>query len=359
MRRCSCLGTTGPRTYTRDGFPYPTDTPAFHATTALSAVLREGLKPRRDVKIHATGGGTDLAISLTLDQRVAEAICVGLNVLSHAARYEITIREVCERVKDICPKGMTKALKHVTEEEHAPATMKSIDMLDAGYRYWQKYWPNTQPLPGAIQMHPNNDRDWWVPAANHESDYIRKHTNNEPFAQFYKTLLHFGEAANECYNPLFFLTSMEALAKVKPSQIGFVETRVNIPRICLDGFLAWKLGYLSKDAARSFERFLQDDSYKCSSGVEDNAEHPEEHHTSHKMYLQPYHMENWEVIDEGERLPNQTMPYLSSMAEIRVYDPKAITIVGSATMNEIYDARGEMLVYPYFEAAAPNLAEKL
>lgn len=346
--------------FNRNGFPWPENTICYHATTALSKILKGGFKTRSEVGIHATGGGTDLAISLTLTHEIADAICIGLDVLRRGAQGTYTARQLYEDVKRICPTGAQKGLKHVTEEEYAPAVPESLDMIDQGFhgRYFSmttidELSPNAIPIRTSTIGKKTFVNTAWVPIAELQDSY---YTYGDGFARLYKGILHFGESTEECYNPLFISTSMADMAKLDPTEIGVLVTRVRIPRICLDPYSAWKAGYLSKGEASMWERFIGDELHKCARDVEDNAKHSGRYEKS-KMYMQPYKMGEWDVVDEGDRMPGDTIIYHSAMNELRVFAPKRIEILDYYTLADIQQYI-RTPVHPWFKTETPRFCEQ-
>lgn len=344
--------------FNRDGFPWPESIICYHATTALSKILKGGFKPRSEVGIQATGGGTDLAISLTLTHEIADAICIGLDVLRRGAQGTYTARQLYEDVKRICPNGAREGLRYTTEEEHAPATPASLNMIDQGFRGKSFSGILIGELPSdAIPIHTVTvgEREFartfvhtaWVPI---DKDYL-----GESFARLYKGILTFGDSAKECYDPYFAITHMLDMAKLDPADIGVFVTRVHIPRVCLGPHSAWKSGYLSKDEAARFQSFLDSEHHYCATELEYNAQRKER--SKHKMYAQPYKMGEWDVVDEGDRMPEDTMTYLYAMNELRVFAPKRIEILDYYTLADI-QRYIRTPVHPWFKTETPRFCEQ-
>lgn len=110
------------------GLPWPRGTVAYHATTALSAVMDEGLKTRAEIGRHATGMGPESAISFTLDPRVAYAICIGLRALARGTKGKLLLGDAIIQARKLGPKGLKTAL------EQAPRrTAEEVERRDDGW----------------------------------------------------------------------------------------------------------------------------------------------------------------------------------------------------------------------------------
>lgn len=93
------------------GLPWPRGTVVYHATTALSSVMEQGLKTRAEIGRHATGMGPESAISFTLDPRVAYAICIGLRALAKGVQGKLLLGDAVIQARKLAPRGLDTTLK--------------------------------------------------------------------------------------------------------------------------------------------------------------------------------------------------------------------------------------------------------
>lgn len=110
------------------GLPWPRGTVAYHATTALSAVMDEGLKTRAEIGRHATGMGPESAISFTLDPRVAYAICIGLRALARGTKGKLLLGDAIIQARKLGPNGLTRALDQAPKR-----TADEVELRDEGW----------------------------------------------------------------------------------------------------------------------------------------------------------------------------------------------------------------------------------
>lgn len=110
------------------GLPWPKGTVVYHATTALSAVMEQGLKTRAEIGRHATGMGPESAISFTLDPRVAYSICIGLRALARGTKGKLLLGDAIIQARKLGPRGLTVAL-----EQTPKLTPKEIELRDHGW----------------------------------------------------------------------------------------------------------------------------------------------------------------------------------------------------------------------------------
>jgi len=353
-----------PLTITRDGWPWPEEVPLYHATTALPTVLREGFKTRAEVGASALGGGPSHAVSLTYDPRIAESIALGLRVLRLGARREMSLRELLDAAQIEIPNAMPAVRKYL---ETDGITDRTIDLYDRGYVH-ESASPGGfggAPLPqGAIgerrDFMGRKDQwaSWWILGPRAREEWaVRGYAGNEPFYKVYQAILSFGESTKECFNPLFFGTDLAPLAKLRESDIGVLTVRARVPRICLDAKGTVELGYLGPKEAKYWGQWIAEEfGYRCAQDVDAIASRGKPWGEGipslrASWYAPKETLGAWTVIDEGERRPADTMAYLSSLAEIRVYDPRRIAVDGGDTIADLAQhARrwGHRLTYPYF-----------
>ncbi|MAG24181.1 hypothetical protein CMI47_01250 [Candidatus Pacearchaeota archaeon] len=320
-------------TITNAGWPWPTDYPLYHATTGLQSILGDRFRVRRQGLSHATGGGTDEAVSLTVDPRVADAILVGLVTLRKGARRAMTLEDLWKAFEKECPKG-TASLKASEDAEH---TMERARMLDRDLLHERKGLGGRLP-DGAIPVgegwmgrEHRYYSSWWRPPRTREEVRKVSESRDHAFHNLYNALTASGSQFDECYWASFWMTDMLALSRLDLDDLGFMEVRSGIDRVCLNPMGAVQLDYLPRSVAKQWERYIYDQSIYCHDGLDRTARGglftgwgwP-----TSKM-IGP-----WTLVDEGKSTRQTTMAYLASMFELRVYDSSKITIVQSETASD-------------------------
>lgn len=320
-----------PPTLTREGFPWPTHYDVFHATTGLRSIRRGGFKVRSEGLASATGGGTDKAVSFTLDPRVAASILVGLFTLRAGARGEMGLVDLWDRFEVEAP-GAIAMYKEWSRTSYRP-TKADLKLMDDGFIRVESGFSDRDLPPGGIPIGKGwQGRDrmyyhaWWQQPSTPEQYKAQKKRRMDGFAELYKTLLATGESAHECTNPLFFGTDMEALAKLDERDLGLIVARSNISRVCLDATGAWQTGYLEHSVAKTWNHLLSRYQRDCEGPLEWSRDRH-----SGLSYNSPSNdrIGPFAIVDEGEPGPSTTMAYLWAMAELRVYDVSRIEVTST------------------------------
>jgi hypothetical protein len=341
----------------------------YHATTGLRAIRREGFRTRRELGAAALGGGPSTAVSLTIDFRVAASIALGLRVLSLGARRDLSLRDLLDFAAVETPKAL-RAIQAGAKRDYGldDETIARLDdgwvlertpgmlsgrRLPPGALPGQPYFMGRRDVSG----HPLEYVSWWIrgPAATEEWA-VRSWQGNEPFYNLYQLILAHGEGEKECFNPLFFGTDLASLGRVSADDIGVLAVQADIPRVCPDVPGTVGLGYLDERLARYWAGWLNDTfGYDCPQDLSCLAEHGKPFRSTRRSILDypgPAKPEigPWRVLDEGERRPQDTMAYLSSLAEFRVYDPRRIRVLEATSILELQRSSrwGGRATYPYF-----------
>lgn len=360
-------------TFTPEGFPWPQDFVLYHATIAYDAILDEGFKTREALGgIQATGGGTSRAISLAADPRVCRAICVGLFTLAMGARGRTSLRSLWNHARRDCPLGAAAAWKSKQSEGWTEA---AIDRASDGFRF-RKAGMVTLPLvddlpPGSVPietwlersgpaLNPDwsnakrnawNDNasrmiySWWEPATQ---EWLR-----QAFLDHYQAILTHGASHRECYDPFFMGTSMTHLAEIDPEQIGVIALRAKVPRILPTTESARDLGYLTNQEAVQADSVLRPMQYAAARAL-DSAEGSQEPAHIGGFY-KPTRLGEFAVEIPKEPKPwrsARTLIGLSSMSEIRAYDPTKLIVdrrEGIPLEWVFDDIGGIRMFYPYFQ----------
>ena len=360
-----------PMTFNLDGFAWPQDTTLYHTTIGYRAIQREGFKVRDDLDgMQATGGGTARAISFAVDPRVCQAILVGLYVLREGARFDMLLADLWQRARSQLPKAAEQAWASFEAEGWTPET---IERCDAGWKHGARHtFPvrraelpegaePTKSWQSVIEPHrvgatdlDANERaradmftEWWEPAT--------PEWRRERFAEHYKRILSFGEGARECYNPVFWGTNMEALAKLDERDLGIFATQARIPRVSPDPAAAIWLGYLTRPEAVRNEDALRSMNDSTERALEwkpgtFEIERPAQHLYA-RLRAGIDKIGPFTVEDSGERTRASTMVGVSSMSEVRVYDPSRIEINADESENApaYFERRGYgAITFRYF-----------
>lgn len=372
------------------GLPYP-GWPLYHATAAYYALMEHGFLTRAELaeraggrERHFAGGGTAHAISMTLDPRVAEAIIIGLRVISRLVKGTMTLGELVIAGMEQAPTGTKDVIREwrLTPERIVRydeglwpfyTRMLAADMTlgearesdvaiasafeahpDRGYGSEVDRIPDgavdvvaffglyEQDLDEGDEAMSTIEITGWAPkmAVAEASRYLDPTAvrDNATFVEMYKRMLAMSTFdAEEVYDPLFFLTSLEAMRELNEDDLWVVETDCNADWLCISPLDARRLGILPEGA-----RLGADFGRGCESRLDDIAsgrEHPHQVHGGERDWAQPD--------------PSDTVVYLGrAMAEVRVYDPSLLTNVrGFKSLDDIEDELGaDVIAYPWFRA---------
>lgn len=298
---------SGIQTMNCHGVPWNQETPLWHGTLGFSKIMNQNrFKARRQLADgqvkNAAGGGTDKAVSMTADFRVALSVCIGLNVFRKIAQNEITALQLIEY---------------------------SID----------------QGLP----VKPNNIQDAMIIDANtSEAGLTRKRS---ACFNIYQNILMQGSRRKKVYNPLFWGTNIEDFLTVSEDDIGVICAKTSIPRVIFEDWGYVYFGYLTQSEMRSHHAMLSEMFQTTEDSVEGY-----EYSGCYNIYRGSGRMigsYRWENIDDKPTGSN-TLIGKGAMSEIRVYDPSKLAIIDSESkkLSEImYEGvrATEMIAFPYFE----------
>jgi len=358
-------------TITRCGFPWPRDYTLYHATTGLRAIRRQGFRPRRQVGTSALGGGTDEAISFTLDPRVAKSIVIGLLVLRAGARGDLTLTELYEHFEEQYPdaiRSFNTTFHGRTSATHT--TRADLAKIDAGYRMISPGLFDNRGLPqGAIPIGEGwqgRDRTyyhrWWQKYANEAERREWEVRRGELFKDLYATLLAAGDDAHASFNPVFWNPSLDVLAQLDLDDIGILVATINIDRVCMGAMSAVQAGYLERPVAKFWDRELsryRRDCVRPLSGY--GRKYPESYSLFEGgRYPRDKQIGPFRLDDVGEPGPSTTTEYLWALSELRVFDPSRITVVSSQASQQALSGFEGLVAYPWFDsmdlrAARPEL----
>ena len=369
-----------PLVLTTQGFPWPADYELYHATTAMRAIVADRFKVRSQLRRqagrieHATGGGTDSAVSFTLDPRVAESILVGLITIRALVRRELSLAELIRRYKRECPKGW----RELTKARPWMASPREIRFIDEGWFEVSSHTgvksdaamcfvlpegaiPISDPWKGAdgrdlvcryrFPFERRRELTWQYPESLVRLE--RSHAGNEAAIEAYKAMLAFAQGEFECYDPLFFLTEGEGIGRLAMDDLGMIVARTTVPRICLDGKDAIRLGYLTREEIGYASYDLNDWKNEAEWCVQHDGKCGAPPSFKRARGFRPgSKIGPWSVSKrEPKPTARSTLTYLPPMAELRVWNPKAIQIVRSVDAETLLADAGltGRVTRPWFE----------
>lgn len=171
----------------------------YHATSAMSAILRDGFKTRAELQTHALGGGPSDLISFTSDVRVAEAIVWALRRAVEIAQGKIGYKQV-ELLSKHVGADFQRVLNHVKSARGGDQNTVNREVPDSSnpFGFSRRDVPRTEV----------EKREWLF--------------------QAFTTLLAFQDKR---YNPLFYGVDVETLAKINPKDIGVLAAEVDMTQV--------------------------------------------------------------------------------------------------------------------------------
>lgn len=338
------------------GLPWPKDARVYHATIASRAIDREGFKTRRQRGgEHALGGGTDVAVSFTVDPQTARAVSIGLRTIRRIALGEIGLGDLIIQASTVAPTALKQINLAVELGVEGPEDVVRIDrglrkIKDRGLRPPREVMDHLVRLNAIEEMvdHGHGYVSGWVDSkliAQLDKDpremrnWLSHGQYRAHIVEIYKNILHFGMADRALYNPLFFNTNLAALAAVDEVDIGVVRAKINADWLCADYQSAEALGYdMSgvKIAPATFTQWAEGceveldrsryDDDAVPQGPRDRSQY---HHTLPAAWDPPS--------------ASDTLAYFKAMAELRVWNLALITDVGlfedlDDSINEARDA---------------------
>lgn len=329
--------------FSRAGVAWKPETPVFHATTALQQVLRSGFKTRRMIeteqggRAQAAGGQHDLSVSFTTDVRIAQSICVSLEVLGRIARRDLLLVDLAQLAQQQLPKAYRQlmlAADFASYIEHA------AEIDDGMVRRWDgSAWSWGQPRPG-------------------EGSEVTKARYATYAIEVYTRLLAAAEEFREAHNPILF-TDPEFASRWDLDNFGVVEARVDLQWVIAQPRDLVAARAVPKEA---FVPFVQDrvqgwvgDAVRELRGRIEGAL-PDEIYRAQHPFIDRYGRvlvaaeSGVQVVDDVEIDPATTGEYARGEAEVRVYDTRLIRDVRLvATLDDILATIGEdAIAYPYF-----------
>lgn len=201
---------------------------AYHTTIAGNSIMQSGFKSRKDLSGKAAlGGGTDNSISFTTDWAVAKGIYDAFILATNIANAENPLEFIKTHFYSLSPKEQT-SVASMLNSIHGKQSDKNINDLFSG-----------MIIDGTFDLF-NNKK----PLTKEELDnlnYIpidedvngkyyawkRPLTSKEINDLLYSYLKTFHSGAN-VYNPVFFGTDITNFKNVSKDNIGIITAEINI-----------------------------------------------------------------------------------------------------------------------------------
>jgi hypothetical protein len=339
--------------YTRGGLPWPAETDLWHATTALPVILREGFRTRKQLAAQGRGLGGALggrhawSVSLTLDERRARSIALGLDVIARIARGELSCVELLDRLAVECPAGVRGMIE--AADVSAPDGLRFYNFdrtkfrrylarLDRGERCWNEFLGKEHQVrwigPGETAP---------LQVGDHQI-YDRRKVAYTLYARGIRS----GSYADECFNPLFIGTDLDAMARVRPEDIGVIRARVDLPLVCVDDRGAIRLGYLPPQAGVDF---LSGRATTCENDIENEVEGRPWHDPGGTWYDFPRAQRaGFAVKPEPPHAMRQTtLVFNPGEDEVRVFASQAIQVVDGYGLDVVRQDAGDRITWPWYE----------
>lgn len=330
--------------FSRAGVAWKPETPVFHATTALQQVLRDGFKTRRaleaeqGVRAQAAGGQHDLSVSFTTDVRVAESICVCLEVVGQLSRRSLQLSKLAWLAQQQLPKAYGSLMM-------APDFASYIEHADEIDRGWVRRWDGSS-------------YSWGPPRAGEGSEQHRAQYA-EYAIEVYTRLLATADQFHEAHNPILF-TDPEFASKWNLDNFGIVEARLGLEWVIARPDALVAAGALDRSL---LVPFVQDrvqgwvgDAVRELRGRIEGAQPDEIYRAQHPLVDRYGRVvvgegAGVEIVSDIEIDPKTTGEYARGEAEVRVYDPAVIRDVKLvATLDDVLSKIGEdRIAYPYFD----------
>jgi hypothetical protein len=374
------LGLRPEPTYTRDGFPWPTEMLVFHGTAAVSAIRREGFKTRRQGAGAAAGGNWKDSVSFTLDVRRAAAIALGLDVFRRAARHEIGCEEILDRTKAELGNDQGIRSGYNLQSLVFLAAAQGLEpdrwlrhvmrRLDQGWTWGACYRsPVTPDVPGLETIRDPEDGSaigWLYPPGTplpsqpignaswkHGDAYL--HDRVDVAAHTYVSALNMAMGA--AFNPRFVSPDVRRLADRGPDDVGILVCRIRITRVVPDDGGAVQLGFYADRPPYGEAQYVNEWMYDVQAALGAQSEYDVERGKKPLKSRWGYgpdalgSPDRWKVMDEGDRTRESTMLYHAREEEIIVYAPHKVEVVDFWDMAEIRRrfALGDRLTFPPFE----------
>jgi hypothetical protein len=200
----------------------------YHATTAASSVMREGLKTRDEVKGTGLGGGTSDTISFTTDPALAQRIADVMLEARAVLRGELPVEDLVAESKRVGFYDLFMRLQGSEEAfteqvlGHRQVVFESMSTRDEvaarrGEGDWEPAGPTFVGGDGKTRA------SKWMRTG--DEGYIQEH-DFDAYRSFLAAQENFyGITDVTHYDPLFFLPDLEYLRNLDPAEVAVVRAR--------------------------------------------------------------------------------------------------------------------------------------
>lgn len=351
------------------GFPWNKRVRVYHATASVDAIRESGgLKSRRELgqDVHVTGGGHDASISFTLDERVAEAICIGIWSLARAARGDINAIDIAKEFRNVCPEseatrkdieisylftdyGQSEATGEIFSAVHSEEVnvIRSVGIEPLERRSYKSVFPRKETVRALL-------------IAGHGD--LAQEVTIAPYRlamSTYKRLCSHGQFEDKIYDPFFINTDQSLFSSFSRDDIGVLEAFLWAEYVCTDPRSARDMGF---EVPSHLWSAFHDWSFACDKHLNLKSTKDDDDWNRYGNIPKLY---------SDEPRPDNTISYLRPMSEVRVYDSKLIKdLKWTKDMDYIclktkrlWGKRGvnldteDPIFYPYFENYTPFLAK--
>lgn len=366
------------QTFTRDGFPWPIETPAYHATAFADEILRQSFRTRQQGAPEMAGGAWTRSTSLTLSLPRAAAIALGLETLILGARGTMSCVELLDTLYAEVPEVFPEALvsgsnmqgivwqsagegREATAEQAVGIVRKVAYKIDRGWHLVHA-WDDAEHATLPRHAEQVGRTQWLIPPGTEGGKYPTD--AKKCFFELYHDALTIGryEKMRACFDPRFIGTRMDRLAQKKPGDVAVLGCRVRIPRVCTDIEGAVELGYVAKSLRKSYawgEKFMEW-SHDCESALRGGSSYDRDRKDKplynrsfwDREFPNSFMSEiGWELSDTGLREPETTVLYHAREEELIVFAPRRIQVVERLRMpylRRIFGL-GHRITFPWFD----------
>jgi hypothetical protein len=358
--------------FTHAGFPWPPDTVAWHGTAFVPEILAQGFKTRSSGAAEMAGGRWVHSTSLTLVERRAAAIALGLDTLTRAARGDLSLTTLIDALTGELGRldgthgplisGANFQNFTMTDPENATRILKPVfARLDEGWTYvslhfteeprrlprgWKRLCEYAALAPPDAAPKASS---WWERKDRYGYTH---HDRRDAAFELYRRCISWGQSNEKCFDPHFTGTSMEHLAKRPKGASGILACRIDLARVCSDAPGAVQLGYWPKgrDMAFAQKEAIEGNYNACSAALDERDSEWGQSRATRRIDWPRFWDQPWPVREQEERARDATMLYSSHEEELMVFDPRRIRVVAHLDMAGIRKKHhlGKRVSFPFF-----------
>lgn len=346
--------------FNRNGFPWPSATPLFHATAATKNILYEGFKTREQGTRAALGGSWTKSISFTLSLPRAASIAIGLETLIRGMTRNISCVELLECLYREAPVATEMGIVHgfslqnvtlqytnIRDRFHYLAQVLSY--LDRGWTFLTCFDSAPEVTKKGLKVGTNS---WVIPSKELSRKKIPDCYTVDyktAFYNLYRSVLSFGRIEKEAFNPIWTLTDLDSLEEKKYTDVSVLICATSIPRICVDTAGAIRLGFISKKVVDGRFRYLLDRAHSlCRVAL---SERGDDYINADLDVYWEDNLDGWLINNRGQRLRSDTMLFSNSEEEVIIYDTASIAVQDYMTVPDIrhYFSLDDRVTFPWFD----------